>query len=174
MATLVIASADEVMTVDAVARQASRRAARQTDVLQMVLRRFVDRGGPVPLEEIVSAFSVERRPGVADSLAALDADDLLRVQGDRIDLAYPFSAAPTPFVVHLPRAGERYTCCAIDALGIAPMIGSPVRVLSRCHHGCGTALELEVTPTGPGPDAGGVMVWVGTPADERCRAADSL
>jgi len=42
MATLVIASADEVMTVDAVAPQAFRRAARQTDVLQTVLRRFVD------------------------------------------------------------------------------------------------------------------------------------
>ena len=34
-------------------------------------------------------------------------------------LAYPFSTTPTSFVVHLSGRGDRYVCCAIDALGVA-------------------------------------------------------
>lgn len=173
MATLVIMSADEAMALDSVARQTARRAARQTDVLRTVLRRFVERGGPVPVEEIIAGFGEGRRTSVGDALAALDTDDLIRIDDGGIDLAYPFSAASTPFVVRLPRAGERYACCAIDALGIAPMIGLPVHVRSRCHH-CGRALEFAATPDGPGPDAEGVMLWIGKRTDDRCRAADSL
>ena len=173
MTTLVMMSADEVMALDSVARQAARRAARQTDVLRTVLRRFMDRGAPVPVDEIVAGFGEERRASIAETLAMLDTDDLVRITDGAIDLAYPFSAAPTAFVVRLPRGDERYTCCAIDALGIAPMIGAPVHVLSRCHH-CGGALDFAVTPDGPGPEAEAIMLWVGRRADDRCRAADSL
>lgn len=173
MATLVIRSADEVMAFDSIARQTARRAARQTDVVRRVLRQFAERGGPVPVDEAIAGFSGEGEAGVRDTLVTLDADDLIRIRDESIDLAYPFSAAPTPFVVRLPRAGERYTCCAIDALGIAPMIGAPVHVLSRCHH-CGGALEFAVTPDGPGSEAEGIMLWIGKRADDRCRAADSL
>jgi hypothetical protein len=133
----------------------------------------VDTGGPVPVDEIITAFSEERRTSVADTLAALDTDDVIRIQDGRIDLAYPFSAAPTPFVVRLPQAGDRYTCCAVDALGTAPMIGAPVHVRSRCHH-CREPLEFPVAPDGPAPEAGAIMLWIGKRAEDRCRAADSL
>jgi hypothetical protein len=85
----------------------------------------------------------------------------VQVRDGQVDIAYPFSATPTPFVVWLADWQKRYACCAIDALGIAPMLGQPVHIRSQCHH-CGTSLELSVEPHGPGPDAEGVMVWVGT------------
>ena len=104
----------------------------------------------------------------------IDPDDLLRIDAGRIDLAYPFSASPTPFVIDFDSgAGPRYVCCAIDALGIAPMLGRRVRIHSQCHH-CGTPMELSVAPSGPGPDAKGVMVWVGKRMEDDRRACDSL
>jgi len=90
-----------------------------------------------------------------------------------VDLAYPFSAIPTLFVVRVRGGQERYTCCAIDALGIAPMLGQPVEIRSQCHD-CGIPLTFSVDPDGPGPGADGVMLWLGKRADDRCRAVDSL
>jgi hypothetical protein len=90
-----------------------------------------------------------------------------------VELAYPFSAAPTAFVVELGDGrGERFSCCAIDALGLAPMLGRPIRIRSECHH-CAAPLALSVSPSGPGPEAAGMMVWVGKRAEDR-RACDSL
>jgi len=89
-----------------------------------------------------------------------------------VDLAYPFSISPTPFVADLGRGrGERYACRAIDALGLAPMLGEPVRIRSRCHH-CATPLELSVHPSGPGLNAAEVMVWVGKRVEDERRACD--
>jgi hypothetical protein len=90
-----------------------------------------------------------------------------------VDVAYPFSAFPTPFVVRLADGQERYACCAIDALGIAPMLAQRVRIRSRCHH-CGEPLELGVDPAGSGLEAEGAMVWVGKQGDGERRASTSL
>ena len=103
----------------------------------------------------------------------LDNDDLIRIRDGQIDVAYPFSASPTPFLVRLAGAKERYACCAMDALGIAPMVGQPVEIRSRCHH-CTMPLEFSVSPDGPGTEAEGVMLWLGKRTDERCKVADSL
>lgn len=95
------------------------------------------------------------------------------MQTGHIDLAYPFSAAPTPFRVRLSGGRERHACCATDALGFAPMIGEPVEITSSCHH-CGDPLKFDATPQGMGSDAEGVMVWFGKRSDEGCKAFDSL
>jgi len=48
-----------------------------------------------------------------------------------VDLANPFSASPTAFVVDLEEErGQRFVCCAMDALEIAPMLGRRVRIWS--------------------------------------------
>src|SRR2546425_453521 len=97
MASLEIRTAEELSDPAFEARWAARRAARETDVLRGILLTFVERGGPIHVEEIVSAFP--DRPSVLDALAALDADDLIRVQGAHVDVAYPFAAAPpAPFL----------------------------------------------------------------------------
>src|SRR3989475_8587035 len=123
MASLEIRTAEELSDPAFEARWAARRAARETDVLRGILLTFVERGGPIHVEEIVSAFP--DRPSVLDALAALDADDLIRVQGAHVDVAYPFAAVPTAFFVRLPGGGGGYTCCAPGALGGAPTLGHP-------------------------------------------------
>lgn len=171
MAILEIRTAEELADPALEARWAERRAARETDVLQRILRTFVERGGPIAVEDIVAAF--DDRAGVHDVLRALDGDDLIRVRDGHVDVAYPFSAAPTPFVVRLSDGTEQYACCATDALGIAPMLGQPVHIGSRCHH-CKAPLTFSVSPDGPGPEADGVMVWFEKHAENRGRALDSL
>jgi len=68
---------------------------------------------------------------VAKTLATLSADDLLLLRGDSIELAYPFSTSPTPFVVRRAGGRERFTCCAVDALGLAPMLNEDVEITTR-------------------------------------------
>ena len=151
------------MALDPPGRRSARRAARTSALMQRVLRMFATRGGPIPVEHIGAPL---------DALMALDADDLLRIQNGHVDVAYPFIARPTPWMVTLPGGQERYACCATDALGIAPMLGHPARIRSSCHH-CGTPLAFQVTLEGPGPEAHDVMVWFGTRADDRCKVVDT-
>ena len=172
MATLTIKTADELMALDLQDRWRARRAGRETQVSKQVLRAFLDRGGPIPAEDIAAAFRDIPAAAIHQALAALDHDDLLRLRDGQIDVAYPFTASPTPFVIRLPGGAERFACCATDALGIAPMIGQAVQILSRCHH-CQEPLEFATSPAGPGPSAGGVMLWIGTRADDSCRLADN-
>ena len=131
-----------------------------------------DHGGPILAEDIAAAFRDIPAAAIHRALAALDHDDLLRLRDGQIDVAYPFTASPTPFVIRLPDGAERFACCATDALGIAPMIGQAVQILSRCHH-CQEPMEFAASPDGPGPSAGGVMLWIGTRADDSCRLADN-
>ena len=173
MATLEIKTAAELTDPALEARWTARRAARETDVLQRILRTFVDRGGPIPVEEIVLAFHDRPVDEIHDALIALNSDDLIRVRDGHVDVAYPFSAAPTPFVVRLPDGTERYTCCAIDALGMAPMLGQRVHIRARCHD-CNTPLDFSAGPDAPAPEADGVMVWVEKMAEDRGRVLDSL
>ncbi len=170
---LEIRTAAELIDPELEARWTTRRAARETDVLQQVLRAFVERPGPAEVEQILAAFADGPPEDIREGLARLDEEDLIQIRDDLVDVAYPFSGFPTPFVVQLADGQERYACCAIDALGIAPMLGQRVRVWSRCHH-CGEPLELWVDQAGSGLDAEGVMVWVGKQCEGERRASTSL
>jgi hypothetical protein len=161
---LEIRTAAELSDPELEARWTTRRAARETDVLQRVLQAFVERPGPVELEQIVVACADGSPDDIRADLARLDADDLIQIRDGLVDVAYPFSAFPTPFVVQLADGQARCACCAIDALGIAPMLGQRVRIRSRCHH-CGEPLELWVDQAGSGLEAEAVMVWVGKQGD---------
>ena len=173
MATLAIRTAEELRALDSLQRQASRRAARETPLVQQILRLFVVRGGPIPVEDIVATFGDSPSAAIQDALRVLDDEDLIRIRAGHVDIAYPFSASPTPFVVHLPDGRARYACCAMDALGIAPMLDQQVQIRSRCHH-CGVPLEFSAAPFGPGPGSEGVMLWFGERGDERYKVADAL
>ncbi len=170
---LEIRTAAELSDPELEARWTTRRAARETAVLQQVLRAFVERPGPVEVEQIVAAFADGPSEGIRHDLARLDEDDLIQIRDGLVDVTYPFSAFPTPFVVQLAEGQERYACCAIDALGIASMLAQRVRIRSRCHH-CGEPLELGVDPAGSGLEAEGAMVWVGKQGDGERRASTSL
>jgi hypothetical protein len=173
LATLVILTADELKALNPFERQAARRAARQQPLVRLILRTFLERGGPIPVEAIAGRLPDSSAEAVHDTLVALDDDDLIWVRAGQIDIAYPFSGAPTPFRLHLSGGRERYACCATDALGIAPMVGEAVEITSSCHH-CGDPLKFAATPHGVGLDAEGVMVWFGKRGNEGCKAFDSL
>lgn len=173
MTNLVIKTADELIALDLEDRWRTRRAARETEVSRHVLRMFLSRGGPISVEEIISAFHDSPADTIHQALITLDDDDLIRIREGRVDVAYPFSASPTPFVVQLRDGKERHACCAMDALGFAPMVGQPIEIRSRCHH-CDAPLRFSASPNGPGPDAKGIMLWFGKRVEERGKVLDSL
>jgi Alkylmercury lyase len=173
MASLVILTADELIAIDVEGRGRARRTARETPTAARVLQMFLDRGGPIPVGEIVAGLRRDSAVAVHKTLVKLDDEDLIRISDGHVDLAYPFSASPTPFVVRFPDGRERHVCCAIDALGIAPMVDQPVEIRARCHHS-GTPLKFAAKPEGPGPGAAGLMLWVGKRTEERCRGIDAL
>jgi hypothetical protein len=136
-------------------------------VLVAILQEFVARGGPVDVAAVPRLVPAAVPGDVDRAVRNLDEKDMIVVEDGRVTVAYPFSAAPTPFEVALGDGRRRYAVCAIDALGVAPMLGTPISIRSRCHH-CREPLALEVAPEGPmGGDA--VLVWLGPPrgADEK-------
>ena len=170
---LEIKTADQLADPGLEGRWAARRNTPEAEVLRAVLRVFVDEAGPVSVGTVLAALPDQPPGTVREALARLDADDLIQLAGDRVEVAYPFSARPTGFVVRLARGHDRFCCCAIDALGIAPMAKQPVLVRAGCHQS-GSRLELPITPEGPGPECGHVMVWVGQRGEGDRRATDFL
>jgi len=159
LTNLVIKTADELGDNDVEVRAGARRLARETPVLRAVLRLFADSGGPVSVAAVAESLADAQPEAIAKTLATLSDEDLLILHGDSIELAYPFSTAPTPFVIRRDDGRERFTCCALDALGIAPMLNEDVEITTRCHH-CSTPLRFTAGPEGPSPDADDIMVWV--------------
>jgi hypothetical protein len=170
--TLTIKTADELIALDLEGRWRTRRAGRETAVSRWILRAFLDRGGPIPVEHVVAAFPESPADAIHQAVVALDDDDLIRIADDQIDIAYPFSVSPTPFAIRLPNGSDRYACCAMDALGIAPMVGQRVEIRSRCHH-CEMPLEFSASIGGVSSEANGVMLWIGKRVDDRCKVADT-
>ena len=142
-----IKTAAELIELARPAALEKRREARRNLVLHAVWQAFVERGGPVPL-----------RGDLRDELLALDAEDVLVVDGDVVPVAYPFTTGPNVFAVEVAPGVERYACCAIDALGLAPMLEQSIVVRTACHH-CGERLTIDVAPDGP-RSALDAMVWV--------------
>lgn len=171
---LEIKSAAELIALDVEGRQAVRRAARETELMRAVFRAFIERPDPIRVEAITASFPDRSPRTVLDELTRLNEEDLIRIRDGRVDLAYPFSASPTAFRVDVgPERGERYACCAVDALGLAPMLSQFVEVGSQCHH-CAMPLQLSVHPFGVGLEAADVMVWAGRRTEDERRACDSL
>jgi Alkylmercury lyase len=65
-----------------------------------------------------------------------------------VELAYPFATGPNRFAVTLGDGRVRYACCAIDALGLAPMLGAALTARGICH-GSGLPLVFGVTRRDP-------------------------
>jgi alkylmercury lyase-like protein len=155
-----IRTAEELTDPELAARLAARRADRHGEVLQRIYRRLIADAGPVDVAALHAGWPGRPAAAIDDALETLDAQDLILLRDGRVELAYPFSGVPTPFVVILSGDRERYACCAVDALGIAAMVGQRIRIRSRCHH-CGEPLAFSTAPDGPDAEATGIMVWVG-------------
>ncbi len=84
-----------------------------------------------------------------EAITALDARDLVHHDpgSGAITVAYPFSGSPTAHRVRLASGVEVFAMCAIDALGIAFMLGTPTRVISA-EPGTGESIEVSVAADG--------------------------
>jgi Alkylmercury lyase len=118
-----------------VRRRGRERVARlgsgERALYRWVLRRFAAGEPPVStgLADAASTFGVR----LEEALAVLTAEDF--VHTDRatgaVLVAYPFSGSPRGHRVLID--GKRWVeaMCAIDALGIAPMLERPIEVISH-------------------------------------------
>ena len=74
-------------------------------------------------------------PGIDDAdalLARLDGDDMVVLDATgEITGAYPFTSETTPHTAIVGGASV-HAMCAVDALAIAPMLGTATRIDSRC------------------------------------------
>jgi hypothetical protein len=102
----------------------------ERDLYRWILRRFA--AAVPPSGEATRATAVELGLDPDDALAALARDDLVHTDGDgRPLVAYPFSARERGHRVVIDGLHEVEAMCAIDALGIAPMLGLPIEIRSR-------------------------------------------
>jgi hypothetical protein len=102
-------------------------------VHQVILRDFAANGVPPTAADLNPAVTYSART-TAEVLTALHEADAIRLTADgQIAVAYPFSSTPTRHRVHIgdPGAGvDVYAMCAIDALGMAPMLSRDTRIES--------------------------------------------
>jgi hypothetical protein len=121
-------------------------------VQQRVLRAFAETGQPPSATELEDAAAPYRVRG-PEVMRQLHAADFLRLDaGGAISAAYPFSPVPTPHLVTISGGPQVYAMCAIDALGIAAMLGKTVTI-SSSEPGTGAPVTVTV------PAAGGAAVW---------------
>lgn len=132
-----------------------RTRARRLDpveraVHQAVLRAFATTGGPATsgeLDPVVAGTGTS----TVEVLQSLHDGDAIRVTPDGvIAVAYPFSANPTRHRVRIGDRVDAYAMCAIDALGIAAMLGQDTAISSV---DVTTGQPVTVTTTG------GRTVW---------------
>lgn len=124
----------------------ARLSEPERDLYFWVLRRFATSGRPSGAETRATA---ERLGLEADAaLATLAREDLVhRGRDGEIAVAYPFSGRPTAHRVGFPSGHEVDAMCAIDALGVAPMVGEPIEIISRDPL-TGDEIAAQVQPNG--------------------------
>ena len=139
---------------------------------QAILRGFATTGSAPPpdqLAEVVRPYG----PELHHVMAQLVAEDYLALdQAGRIRAAYPFSAVPTAHQVRIHGGPRVYAMCAIDALGMAKMLGTDLRIESTDPHtGAPVIVIFSRSTTRWTPDT--TVVYSGTragagPAADMC------
>jgi hypothetical protein len=106
-------------------RTAGLSAAERT-LLLWILRRFAEEGRPSM--ELVRAAAADVGVELDTALETLAREDLVHLRDGEIAVAYPFSGRPTTHRVRFQNGHEAFAMCAIDALGIAPMVNKPIQI----------------------------------------------
>jgi len=107
---------------------------------------MVETGAPPDLDALAGVIGMpaERIEQLLDELVR--ADWLARDSGGRLNAIYPFALTPTGIDVTV--GDQRLpVMCAVDALGVAPMLGRRVVAHARCVQ-CERAIDIHVAPTG--------------------------
>ena len=124
----------------------ARLADAERELYFWIVRYFATVGRPNSSEVHAAA---ERLGIDADrALETLAREDLVQRGSDgEISVAYPFSGRPTAHQIRFPTGHQVHAMCAIDALGIAPMLGEPIEVESRDPMS-GDEIRARVAPDG--------------------------
>lgn len=124
----------------------ARLSQAERELYFWILRRFASEGRPSGIELRAAAKQLGLE---ADSaLETLAREDLVHRGADgEIAIAYPFSGRPTAHRVRFPGGHEADAMCAIDALGIAPMLREPIEVWSRDPIS-GDEIRVSAVPSG--------------------------
>jgi hypothetical protein len=128
----VVADTDSESWLDALGRGGRGRVAPAGRGLRAVLQAVLSAlatSGTLPEAELL-----DKAAGPFDATRILyelaEGDYLCLDHAGQITAAYPFSAAPTRHAVQITGGASAYSMCAIDALGIAAMLGTAVRINS--------------------------------------------
>ena len=109
-----------------------------------ILRQFAVAAPPSADATSAAAVALDLDPGAA--LAVLARDDLVHAKSDRQPMvAYPFSANERGHSVLIDGTHEVQAMCAIDALGIAPMLSLPTTIVAHDLIS-GTEIRVQVDP----------------------------
>jgi hypothetical protein len=112
------------------AARARRLAAPQRELYFWVLREFA--AARPPNGEAMRAAATRLGVDFQDALSVVAREDLVHADASgRPLVAYPFSALPRGHRVLVDGKRSVEAMCAIDALGIAPMLGLPIEIYSR-------------------------------------------
>jgi hypothetical protein len=122
----------------------ARLSEPERELYSWILRRFASVGRPSSVE--VRAAAEQLGLETDHALQTLAREDLVHRGADgEITVAYPFSGRPTAHRVRFPGGHEVDAMCAIDALGIAPMLRAPIEIESR-DPASGDAIRARVAP----------------------------
>lgn len=132
---------------------------------QAILRTFATTGQP-PAPSAWDRVIVDPDRSTDEVLAALHEVDAIRLAADgSIAVAYPFSSTPTRHHVRIGDRVDVYAMCALDALGIAAMLGEETRIESV---DVTSGLPVTVTMTGNDTtwEPTGAVVFIGADAGD--------
>ena len=87
-------------------------------------------------------------------------------QEGKITVAYPFSGVPTSYRVALSGKPFTYAMCAIDVLGIAPMMKKDIEIETQCAM-CGRSLHISIRNQQPVSTPTTVGVGIQIPSKDR-------
>ena len=113
---------------------------------RLLVERYLATGALPPAAALAAATGLgpTHIDALLDELVA--GDWAGRDQDGALGVLYPFSVAPTGVRVRVGRV-ERHAMCAVDALGVAPMLGGAVTITGACPH-CAAPLRVRATPSG--------------------------
>ena len=107
-----------------------RLSAEQRQLYLWILREFA--AATPPTSEATRTAADSLGLNATDALPVLAREDLVHADATgRPVVAYPFSAKPRGHRVLIDGGRWVEAMCAIDALGIAPMLGLPIEIYSR-------------------------------------------
>ncbi|KAK5309427.1 hypothetical protein LTR70_010296 [Exophiala xenobiotica] len=115
-----------------------RRAPREYGLraTQRAILSSLTASGQLPASSIIDDIATDSGKMGYDTLCTLHERDYLRLDKDgKIVAAYPFSIRPTHHRIELENGVTVFAMCAIDALGIPPMVNGDATIYSSTDSG---------------------------------------